>query len=337
MFNPSVATADSFLVNHSTAYTAAALTSWTEFGIRLALYPSSYNNLPAALVYTGLAMVMVGQTLRSLAMKTAGESFNHLVQTTKKNNHVLITHGVYSILRHPSYVGFYYWSIGTQLLLGNAFHAILYSIVSWRFFHRQIPYDEESLCQYFQDEYHDYVARTWMGIPFLFTKVALPSSPSPLQTQEPPPASPSSSSMSSSPRGETTPRPTAVTTTTRQRRSAAGVSRFVAALFLILVCCVCCVSAQTFRKRKNDHPASRNVVFVNRSGAKVDFHWIDPTTRKLAESHSKGEGTYTNRKRGRLSFGYILSRLMILSHILRVCTPRYRLGCRQSHELFRRT
>lgn len=41
------------------------------------------------------------------------------VQCEKNAGHVLVTHGVYSIFRHPSYVGWFYWSIGTQVSSGN--------------------------------------------------------------------------------------------------------------------------------------------------------------------------------------------------------------------------
>ena len=53
-------------------------------------------------------MVVIGQFIRSLAMVTCGESFNHLIQTERKDNHVLVTHGIYKYLRHPRYVN---WSI----------------------------------------------------------------------------------------------------------------------------------------------------------------------------------------------------------------------------------
>lgn len=114
-------------------------------------------------------MVAASQLARSSAMATAGASFNHIIQTSKKENHVLITHGIYSVLRHPSYVGFYYWSIATQVLLGNALHAILFAVVSWSFFRKRIPYEEESLCKLFPVDYPNYVRRTWIGIPFLWT------------------------------------------------------------------------------------------------------------------------------------------------------------------------
>lgn len=170
LFNPTATNSDSFLVNHSTGYTAAALTSWTEFGLRLAFAP--HWNFPLGLIFLGLVTVLVAQTIRSAAMITAGESFNHLIQTYKKENHVLITHGIYTVLRHPSYVGFFYWSIGLQFLLGNLLHAVAFAGVSWSFFQRRILFEEESLCAHFPDEYPAYVARTHMGIPFLRSQVA---------------------------------------------------------------------------------------------------------------------------------------------------------------------
>ncbi len=76
----------------------------------------------------------------------------------------------YKIFRHPSYVGFYYWAVGTQLLLGNIVCTVLFAIAAWMFFKRRIPYEEEALLQLFPEEYPDYVKSTYMGIPFLKTK-----------------------------------------------------------------------------------------------------------------------------------------------------------------------
>ena len=73
----------------------------------------------------------------------------------------------YKIFRHPSYVGFFYWAVGTQLLLGNVLHAFLFALAARAFFSRRIPYEEEALMQLFPDEYPDYVKRTYIGIPFI--------------------------------------------------------------------------------------------------------------------------------------------------------------------------
>ncbi|CAB9527426.1 isoprenylcysteine O-methyltransferase [Seminavis robusta] len=163
IYNPTVVTADSFLVNHSLGYTAAFLASATEFWARFCLCPS----MRAPIFMVGLAMVIFGQVTRAVAMATCGASFNHLIQTSKKDNHVLVTHGIYSYLRHPSYVGFYYWAIGAQILLNNILHSILFAVATTIFFRRRIPYEEESLMHYFPDQYACYAASTWVGIPFV--------------------------------------------------------------------------------------------------------------------------------------------------------------------------
>lgn len=114
----------------------------------------------------GLAICVIGQGLRSTAMAQCGESFNHYIQRDKKENHRLITTGVYSILRHPSYVGFYYWAVATQMVLGNPLSGLLYSFAAYRFFARRIGYEEELLVGMFE-EYEDYMNRTYIGIPFV--------------------------------------------------------------------------------------------------------------------------------------------------------------------------
>jgi len=169
-YNPAVTSADSYLVNHSQMYTASALSSWTEFWLRFCFFPTT-GRCCMTLSWIGLVLIVVSQTIRSTAMATAGESFNHYIQTSRKENHALVTHGIYRYLRHPSYVGFYYWCIGTQLLLGNFIHATAFAIVSWRFFMKRIAYEEDTLCRFFPDDYPDYVARSYMGIPFLFSQI----------------------------------------------------------------------------------------------------------------------------------------------------------------------
>jgi protein-S-isoprenylcysteine O-methyltransferase len=101
-------------------------------------------------------------------MITCGECFNHYIQRDKKENHVLVTHGIYSILRHPSYVGFYYWALGTQLVLCNPISTVLYGMAAWTFFRYRIAYEEETLGKLFPDGvYESYAARTYIGIPFI--------------------------------------------------------------------------------------------------------------------------------------------------------------------------
>jgi protein-S-isoprenylcysteine O-methyltransferase len=72
-------------------YTAALLSSTIEFWTRFLLFPSFRSS---SITIFGLGLVLLAQTCRSLAMATCGESFNHRIQTSKKKNHVLVTHGM---------------------------------------------------------------------------------------------------------------------------------------------------------------------------------------------------------------------------------------------------
>ncbi len=65
----------------------------------------------------GVMICIMGDLLRKSAMFKAGESFSHIVQSTKKESHKLVVSGVYSMMRHPSYVGWFYWSVGTQVVI----------------------------------------------------------------------------------------------------------------------------------------------------------------------------------------------------------------------------
>lgn len=118
--------------------------------------------------YWGIVFVLGGQLCRMMAMVTCGESFNHYIQRDRKENHILITHGIYQIFRHPSYFGFYYWAVGTQLVLNNPISTILYAVAAWTFFRYRIAYEEETLRKLFPQEYESYAARTYIGIPFIW-------------------------------------------------------------------------------------------------------------------------------------------------------------------------
>lgn len=115
----------------------------------------------------GLAMVVVGQVVRSVAMVQAGASFNHVVQQYRTRQHTLITTGIYAHLRHPSYFGFFWWGLGTQLVMGNVICFVAYTAVLWRFFSSRIKREEQLLVQFFGDEYVDYKRRTGTKIPFV--------------------------------------------------------------------------------------------------------------------------------------------------------------------------
>ena len=88
-------------------------------------------------------------------------------QELPPHHHRLVTTGVYSVLRHPSYCGWFWWSLGTQVLLANPVCLFLYALLSWRFFRDRIPFEEATLGAFYPREYPSYRARTHVGTPFI--------------------------------------------------------------------------------------------------------------------------------------------------------------------------
>lgn len=170
-YNPRTATAESYLITHSKAYTIAAVASWAEFWLETLLLTPSITPVTGYfggfVLLVGAVLVIGGQALRSLGMITAGSSFNHIVQDEHDGNQVLVTHGVYQTLRHPAYFGWFWWSVGTQIVLMNPICICAYAYASWKFFQNRIPYEEAALIKMFGEKYVDYRKRTMIGIPFI--------------------------------------------------------------------------------------------------------------------------------------------------------------------------
>ena len=165
MYNPHTLSIDSFLLNHSKEYVIAAMMSWVEYWLEYYFFPG-FKTL-SFMSALGAAFVVTGESLRKLSMITAGSNFNHLVQYRKRSSHELVTTGVYALFRHPSYVGWFVWSVGTQVLLCNPICLVMYAFASFVFFKERIYDEEESLILFFRDDYLDYKRKVWSGLPFI--------------------------------------------------------------------------------------------------------------------------------------------------------------------------
>jgi len=162
IYNSGTLSFDSFLLNHSKEYGIAAVASWIEYLVEYLIYPNM--KALSLLSFIGLILVAGGEVMRKAAMITAGSNFTHEVAHRKRYNHELVTTGVYGWVRHPSYVGWFYWSIGTQLLLFNPICLICYAIASWQFFNERIYYEEKMLIAFFDQQYIEYKKTVGTGL-----------------------------------------------------------------------------------------------------------------------------------------------------------------------------
>lgn len=71
-------------------------------------------------------------------MITAATNFSHLIVYDKAPEHSLVRTGIYGWSRHPSYVAFFYWAIGTQIFIGNPIALVAFSYILYRFFSHRI-------------------------------------------------------------------------------------------------------------------------------------------------------------------------------------------------------
>eukprot|EP00904_Undaria_pinnatifida_P000818 jgi/Undpi1/10737/HiC_scaffold_29.g13185.m1 len=117
VYKPDIVSYNSFVLNHSKEYTGALLASWAEFWLE-AYFWSDVKRQPHV-VAAGAFLALVGHWFRVGAMWTAGSNFNHEIMQRREESHQLVTRGVYKYLRHPSYFGWFWWSLGTQAFAGG--------------------------------------------------------------------------------------------------------------------------------------------------------------------------------------------------------------------------
>jgi protein-S-isoprenylcysteine O-methyltransferase Ste14 len=85
-----------------------------------------------------------------------------------RQEHQLVTRGIYQYVRHPMYLGFLLWACGQAMLLPN-WIAGFSGFIGWIFlFGSRVLREEQMMVDEFGDEYRAYMARTMRVIPGVF-------------------------------------------------------------------------------------------------------------------------------------------------------------------------
>jgi protein-S-isoprenylcysteine O-methyltransferase len=102
-YNTPVAWVASFLLTNGDQYRQAHTMAFIETCVTSYFFPNWQARVhPPVVIALGIILVVVGQTVRSIAMAQAGTNFNHTVQSKKNDGHELVTTGLYTYFRHPS-------------------------------------------------------------------------------------------------------------------------------------------------------------------------------------------------------------------------------------------
>ncbi len=124
----------------------------------------TYSWIEDVLLVIGILLSFLGQIIRSIAIgksskQTSGR--NILEQEAKTLN----TTGIYSIVRHPLYLGNFFLWMGIVLYAGNFWFVIIVGLLFWLYYERIMFAEEAFLEREFEDEYLNWADKTSAFIP----------------------------------------------------------------------------------------------------------------------------------------------------------------------------
>ena len=154
-----------FLIYDNIVWVIATLASFAET-ILETYYFNEYKKIKILFII-GFIMMVIGQIFRIGGLYTGKKNFTHKISYEKKSEHKLVTTGFFSISRHPSYFGFFIWSIGIEIMCCNPICTIAFTIILFHFFKDRILTEEQLLIQFFGEEYLEYKNKVGILIPFI--------------------------------------------------------------------------------------------------------------------------------------------------------------------------
>ena len=162
-----------FLIYHSREYMLAMSASYIEFLVEYFIFPSLKNSFNKLFILLFLPLALAGVATRIAAFNSARSNFHHLIRYDKDPKHVLVKTGIYAFERHPGYLGYFIFSISSQLMVKNFFSAVAFTLVLWKFFLRRIIDEEITLLIFFKDDYLQYKRDVGTHIPMIAKLVDL--------------------------------------------------------------------------------------------------------------------------------------------------------------------
>ena len=82
-----------------------------------------------------------------------------------RQEHSLITDGIYRHIRHPMYTAHLLWAIAQGLLLQNWLAGWAFLVISVPFYLVRVPKEEQMMLEHFGEKYRKYMSRTGRIIP----------------------------------------------------------------------------------------------------------------------------------------------------------------------------
>jgi protein-S-isoprenylcysteine O-methyltransferase Ste14 len=122
---------------------------------------STYE-IPFSLICIGISLL--GLIVRVLVVGYAHQDTSGR-NREKQKAEALNTTGIYSIVRHPLYLGNFFMWLGIILFVGHIWFALVCILLFWIYYERIMLTEEKFLIEKFGDQYHEWANKTPAFIP----------------------------------------------------------------------------------------------------------------------------------------------------------------------------
>ncbi len=135
-------------------------------GVILSIKTRFYISSQPLISYIGIIIIVVGMIFRFISIWTLGRLFT--VDVTIRDNHTIKKGGIYSIVRHPSYLGSLLSFVGFGISLNSWLSLFIITILMTIAFIYRIKIEERVLSDQFGTDYLDYKRNTYRLIPWIY-------------------------------------------------------------------------------------------------------------------------------------------------------------------------
>ncbi|MEE3369614.1 MAG: isoprenylcysteine carboxylmethyltransferase family protein [Planctomycetota bacterium] len=142
----------------------AGLSGFWGIAWHLLTHPQELPELPLHRI-VGLALFVLGLAVATIGQITLWKNYSGTVVI--REDHQLVTHGVYRFTRNPMYLGVIAALVGLAMF-ASSLHGVLTMSALVPIFLVRIRLEEKLLTEEFQEQYREYKSTTKRLIPFLF-------------------------------------------------------------------------------------------------------------------------------------------------------------------------
>lgn len=116
--------------------------------------------------WLGTLVLVAGMVLLHRTHRDLGRAWSITLEI--RDQHTLVTRGIYERLRHPMYAAFWLWAIAQALLLPNWVAGLSGLVGFGTLFFARVGHEERMMLERFGDDYRAYMARTYRLIPGIY-------------------------------------------------------------------------------------------------------------------------------------------------------------------------